>query len=121
MILVDSSIWIDHLRKADTALAELLETTQVLTHPFVIGELALGNLARRETILRSLGKLPKSIVARDDEVVGVIDRHKFIGTGIGYVDAHLLSSVILTPGAKIWTRDKPCLRAAIKLGLSYRV
>ena len=106
MILVDSSIWIDYLRSGDVALARLLEESSVLTHPFILGELALGNLRQREQILDDLQTLPEIIPATDDEVMHFINTNRLYGKGIGYVDAHLLASVRLVPGSRIWTRDK---------------
>lgn len=106
MILVDTSIWIDHLRAGDSALTRLLETGRVLAHPFVIGELALGHLHQRQPILDALRDLPQATIATDVEVQAFIDRQQLAGLGIGYVDAHLLASVQLTPGAWLWTRDK---------------
>ena len=118
MILVDSSIWIDHLRRADTKLAGLLERGQVLAHPFVIGELALGNLRQRDGILEDLLALPQAIVADDDEVLEFIARHTLFGRGIGYIDAHLLASVRLTADASLWTRDKRLNEVAATLGVA---
>jgi predicted nucleic acid-binding protein len=106
VILVDTSVWIDHLRGGDAALAELLEGGLVLSHPFVIGELALGALRQRDIVLDSLQALPRAVVASDGEVLGLIDRLNLHGQGIGYVDAHLLASVRLTAGASLWTRER---------------
>ena len=118
MILVDSSIWIDHLRSRDAALAELLLRGQVLGHPFVVGELALGSLRRREEIIGALLDLPKAIVADDAEVLALIGRETLHGRGIGYIDAHLLASVRLTPDALLWTRDRRLHDAADHLGMA---
>lgn len=118
MILVDTSVWVDHLRASDTALAALLDVGAVLTHPFVIGELALGTLRQRETILKALSDLPHASVATDAEVLHFIDRHALFGRGIGYVDAHLLAAVRLTPGAELWTNDKRLHSVARQLGLA---
>jgi hypothetical protein len=118
VILVDTSVWVDHLRAGDQALAGLLEAGKVLAHPFVIGELALGNLPRRDQSLRWLRDLPQANVATDREVLYFIDRHRLFGLGIGYVDAHLLASVSLTAGADLWTRDRRLGRAAGRLGLA---
>jgi predicted nucleic acid-binding protein len=118
MILVDTSVWIGHLRDGDAALVRLLETGEVLMHPFVIGELALGNLRQRETILNALQDLPLAIVATDDEVLRSIGEHALFGLGIGYIDAHLLAAVRLTPGTLLWTRDKRLLGAASQLSLA---
>lgn len=106
MILVDTSIWIDHLRAGNSALTRLLENSRVLAHPFVIGELALGHLHQRQAILDALHDLPQATVATDVEAMAFIDQQQLTGLGIGYVDVHLLASVQLTPGARLWTRDK---------------
>lgn len=106
MILVDTSIWVDHLRAGDTALADLLERGTVLGHPWVSGELALGRLAQRREILQLLSSLPQAEVANAAEVAISIEAHQLYGVGIGYVDAQLLASTRLTPQARLWTRDK---------------
>jgi hypothetical protein len=111
MILVDTPIWIDHLRRGDSALARLLTSGQVLCHPAVLGEVALGSLANRAEILGLLANLPQAIVATRLEVMGFIDTHRLFGLGIGYVDVHLLASTALSVDAALWTRDKR-LRAA---------
>lgn len=118
MILVDTSIWVDHLRRADAGLIELLEQNQVMLHPFVIGELALGNLPRRKQVLDSLQDLPSAIEASDSEVFDFINRHALFGMGIGYVDAHLLASTRLN-GVMLWTRDKRLRAAAVALKIAY--
>jgi predicted nucleic acid-binding protein len=118
MILVDTSIWIDHLRSGDTVLQKLLEKGQVLSHPFVIGELAMGNLKQRDVVLNALRDLPKAIVAQEDETLYFIRERTLFGLGIGYVDAHLLVAAQLTPGASIWTRDKRLLEVAQRLDLA---
>ena len=106
MILVDSSVWVDHLRKGDRRLVTLLDTSQVLTHPFVVGELALGSLENRESILSSLKGLPQAATATDEEVQQLIERNALFGLDIGYIDAHLLAAVRLNAGSQLWTRDK---------------
>lgn len=118
MILVDSSVWVDHLRKGDAALSRLLQNGQVLAHPFVTGELALGNLKKREIILSDLQALPQAVMAHDEEVLRFIDQHTLYGLGIGYIDAHLLTSVQLTADGSLWTRDKRLHAAAERLGLA---
>jgi predicted nucleic acid-binding protein len=106
MILIDTSVWIDHLRTGDEKLSKLLDTGHVLAHPFVIGEIALGHLRRREIILSALLDLPQATAATDAEVLLFIEEHSLAGLGIGYVDAHLLASTRLTAGSALWTRDK---------------
>ena len=118
MILVDTSVWVDHLRDGDKALVALLEHGQVLAHPFVIGELALGWIQHRDRVIGTLNELPRASVATDAEVVEFINRHTLFGLGIGYVDAHLLTAVRLTAGASFWTRDKRLAVVADQLGLT---
>lgn len=118
MILVDTSIWIDHFRLSNPVLADLLENTEVLIHPFVIGELALGTLANRGQVLAALRDLPRTDVATEQEVLHFIDRQALSGSGIGYVDAHLLAAARLMPGALLWTRDRRLQAAAATLSLA---
>ena len=117
MILVDTSVWIDHLRGKDDALTHLLGVGQVLVHPFIVGELALGSLVNRDTVLNALRGLPQAQVATDQEVQQLIHVAKLFGTGIGYIDAHLLASARLSVGALLWTRDKRLSAASADLGL----
>lgn len=119
MILVDTSVWIDHLRVGDERLVELLNSSQVLAHPFVIGELACGNLHKREDVLRLLNDLPQAPVASHEEALHIIESNKLMGRGIGYIDAHLLASVALANTVFIWTRDKPLQKIARKLKLAF--
>jgi predicted nucleic acid-binding protein len=118
VILVDSSVWVDHLRKGDAILARILNAERVLAHPFVVGELALGSLRQRESILAALQDLPHATVASDTEVFRFINQEALHGYGIGYVDAHLLASVRLTAGGSLWTRDKRLRAVAGRLGLA---
>jgi predicted nucleic acid-binding protein len=118
LILVDTSIWIDHLRVDNPALKTLLDAGRVLMHPFVIGELALGRMRQREMILAALSDLPRAELATDAEVLGFVDRQALFGRGIGYVDVHLLASVRLAAGAQIWTRDTRLRDVAEELGLA---
>ena len=115
MILVDTSVWVDHLRVGDVQLVDLLEGSAVVMHPFVVGEIACGSLADRASTLDLLQHLPKAAVAESDEILGYIERHRLHGKGIGYVDVHLLASAALG-GTKLWTRDKRLLAVARKLG-----
>jgi predicted nucleic acid-binding protein len=118
MILVDASVWIDHLRRGDDALRKLLERGQVLSHPFVIGELAMGSLRQREVVLGALQDLPKATMAQEDEALHFTSERTLFGLGIGYIDAHLLAAVQLTPDALLWTRDKRLHQIAAKLSLA---
>jgi len=118
VILVDTSIWVDYIRAGDPNLAALLHQRSVLIHPFVIGELAVGNLDDREIILRDLQKLPVTEVATNSEVLRFIDQHRLHGLGSGYVDCHLLAGAILTPDASVWTRDKRLQAVANRLGIA---
>ncbi len=117
MILVDTSVWVDHLRQGDAELKGLLSAGHVLTHRFVIGELALGSLQNRDIVLDALKNLPQTTNATDEEVLHFIARHALFGSGIGYIDAHLLAAVQLSPGASLWTRDKRLLAESVRLGL----
>lgn len=118
MILVDTSIWIDHLRRGDPSLVTALEFGRVLIHPFVVGELACGTLNRRAEILTLLRELPPAPVATDDEALEFIERRGLMGRGIGYVDVHLLASVALAGDARLWTRDKRLAAVASELALA---
>jgi predicted nucleic acid-binding protein len=120
LILVDTSVWLDHLRNADVQLADLLERQQVAMHPFVIGEIACGSLKKRALVFELLTELPHAVVAEADEVLGFVDRHALYGKGIGYVDVHLLASAALTEGVSLWTRDKRLLMVAQKLGYAFQ-
>ena len=119
MILVDTSVWVDHLRVGDAQLAVLLNSSQVLMHPFVVGELACGNLSNRAEVLALLGQLPRAAVATNEEALFFIERHELMGRGIGYVDAHLLAAVSLDAGTQLWTRDKRLLAVAGTMKLTY--
>ena len=118
MILVDTSVWVEHLRSASAILSALLDNGGVLGHPFVLGELALGNLRQRDDFLRALQRLPQATSASHLEVLQFIDREALYGRGIGYVDAHLLAAARLTAGSKLWTRDRRLQVVAGQLGLA---
>ena len=119
MILVDTSVWVDHLRTGDAALAALLNRSQVLMHPFVLGELACGNLRNRDEVLRLLKDLPQAPVAGDEEVLFFIERNTLMGRGIGYVDAHLLAAVTLGSSMHLWTREQRLRSVTEALELAY--
>lgn len=118
MILVDTSIWIDHLRRTDEQLSALLGDRNVLGHPFVTGELALGNLLHRDTVIGALQELPQARVATASEVLRLISAKSLFARGIGYTDTHLLAAVLLTPGSTLWTRDKRLLAVASEMGVA---
>lgn len=118
MFLVDTSVWVDHLRAGDPTLVARLEAAQVLVHPFVLGELALGNLRQRRVVLEALADLPAAVTADDPEVLALIESRQLSGRGIGYVDTHLLASTLLTPGCRLWTRDRRLKVVADALALS---
>jgi predicted nucleic acid-binding protein len=118
MILVDTSVWVDHLARGVPAMTALLEEEQVLIHPFVIGELACGNIRNRTEVFHLLADLPAPPVASDPEALAMIERHQLMGRGLGYVDVHLLASVALS-GSRIWSRDKQLAAAAAELKVRF--
>jgi predicted nucleic acid-binding protein len=118
VILVDTSVWIDHLRSGVGLLGTALDEGEVLTHPFVIGELACGNIRNRAEVMRFLQRLPLAREATHAEVVAMIEGRRLMGAGIGYADAHLLAATALTPSTSLWTRDKRLADVARKLGLT---
>jgi len=118
MVLVDTAIWVLHLKKGDARLKSLLEDGEVLCHPFIIGELACGNLKNRVEILSLLQALPQAKVAGHDEIMEFIEIHDLAGTGLGYVDVHLLASALLSK-APLWTADRSLSTAAEKLGIRF--
>jgi predicted nucleic acid-binding protein len=119
MILVDTSIWIDHLHHRDPELVALLEAGQALSHEFVVGELACGKLRQRTEVLELLSQLPQASVASADEALIFIERNRLMGLGLGYVDVHVLAAVYLTPPARLWTRDKRLGEVAQRLDLEF--
>lgn len=118
MILVDTSIWIDHLHRSEPALAVLLNEARVCAHPMIIGELALGSLRDRRTILGLLSDLPTTPVATHAEVLSFVDSHALSGTGLSLVDAHLLAALRMSPPNRLWTRDRRLRLAADTLRVS---
>lgn len=119
MVLVDTSVWIDHLRQSEPDLVSLLNTARVCVHPFVIGELACGNLKNRHTLLDALANLPAATTATHAETLGFLERHQLVGEGIGWVDLHLLASTAVEAGTRLWTRDKRLARLAQTLNLDW--
>ena len=118
MIIVDANIWIDHLRVANLALSGLIQRRRILVHPYTIGEIALGSFAKRNDVLDQLAMLPAAPAAEHHEVLAFIDRHALFGTGIGYVDSHLLASARLVETGKVWTRDRRLHAVAERLGIA---
>ncbi|MGH3945515.1 MAG: type II toxin-antitoxin system VapC family toxin [Pseudonocardiaceae bacterium] len=116
MILVDTSIWIDHLRSGQPTLVRLLDDGLILGHPWVVGELALGRLAQRHEVIGLLDGLPQATIATDEEVMTFINRHQLYGLGIGYVDVQLLAATQLTADAALWTADRRLVAAALRVG-----
>jgi predicted nucleic acid-binding protein len=118
MVLVDTSVWVSHLREGSAELADLLNNGKVLCHPFIIGELACGNLKDRAAILSYLELLPMSIVVEHEEVLSFIENTRLMGKGLGYVDFHLITSAVLM-GVLVWTLDKDLAQTANNLHIKY--
>ena len=119
MILVDTSLWVTHLRKGHPHLVALLEEGKVSIHPFIIGELACGNLRNRSEILSLLNSLPVTVVAQHEEIMTFIDSHRLMGKGLGYVDVHLLAATVLSD-VRLWTEDKALASASKAMGAEFR-
>lgn len=118
MVLVDTSVWVEHLRRGDIGLDKLLNEGYVFCHPFIIGELACGNLKNRLRILSLLQALPEVTIAEHEEVMKFIENYSLMGKGLGYIDIHLLVSALLT-GVLLWTLDKQLKNVSLELGLGY--
>ena len=116
MILVDTSVWVDHLRNGNDQLKDWLNNNEVIVHPFVIGELACGSIKNRREVLSLLSELPEAIVADHDEVLSFVDNNRLFATGIGWIDAHLIASALLSK-SRLMTLDKPLSKIASVLGL----
>lgn len=117
MILVDSSVWIGHLHRRDHALVQLLEVCDVMTHDLVIGELAMGRIAEHTEFLALLNELPRAPIADHHEVMALIESKGLHGRRLGVVDAHLMASTLLDPGARLWTRERRLAEVAASLGV----
>ena len=118
VVLADTSIWIDHFNQGDSRLEYLLNENEVVTHPFIIGELACGNMKNRTLIFGLLHALPSIPEISKEEFFSFLDHHRLFGTGLGYVDVHLLASALIS-NCVIYTRDKSLLSSAIKLKIAY--
>ncbi|MHA2404265.1 MAG: PIN domain-containing protein [Candidatus Kariarchaeaceae archaeon] len=116
MILVDTSVWVNHLRNGNIELQNLLRNNEVLTHPFIVGELSCGTMRNRREILSLLQELPEARVAEHEEVLGLVERKRLWGHGVGWVDVHLLASALLS-SSTIWTIDRHLSRLASSLKL----
>ena len=119
MILVDSSVWIDHFRRPSAELAALLASRVVMIHPFVVGELACGHLTKRDEVFAALASLPSAPVLHHDEVLAFVERHRLMSRGIGWVDMHLLASVTVAGRVSLWSRDRRLMAAATERGVAY--
>ena len=121
MILADTSVWVDHFRKRDAALYQQLQRNAISIHPFIVTELILGNLPDRQKTTASLDLLPMVKVAQMSEVRRMIEAHSLFRRGIGFVDAHLLASTLITPHTVLWSRDKGLRDIAETLGLKANI
>jgi hypothetical protein len=119
MVLIDTSVWVSHLRESHEGLVNLLNHGEAVCHPFVIGELACGNLRDRANILSLLEALPMAFLVEHDEVLAFIEAHNLMGKGLGYVDVHLLAAALIS-GISIWTLDKNLNKAAEELHCRYK-
>jgi len=119
MVLVDTSIWVSYLKSGNVRFKELLQDGKVISHPFIIGELACGNLKNRREILSLLNALPGAVTASHEEVLQLIENHRLMGLGLGYVDVHLLAAALLTT-VPLWSNDRNLREAAIRLQVAYR-
>jgi len=118
MVLVDTSVWVSHLRDGDVGLEKLLNDGEVVCHPFIVGELACGNLKNRHEILTYLQSLPMAILAEEEEALKFIENNQLMGKGLGYIDVHLIASAVLTD-VPLWTLDKTLDKFTKKIGINY--
>lgn len=119
MILADTSVWADHFRKGEVELVAEIRRCNILIHPFVIAELALGHLRQRSSTLRDLKAMPRSVVATDEEILALIETEQLIAAGIGLIDVHLLASAMLSAGSTLWTRDRRLGAIAARVGVAF--
>jgi predicted nucleic acid-binding protein len=120
MILADSTVWVDHLRSNDARMIRLLDLTAILIHPLVLGEIAMGSMKARNRVLETLTELPRTEIAEHGEVMDLVEREQLYGSGIGFVDAHLPASTLLTPGSRLWTRNRRLRDTAARLDVAAR-
>ena len=118
MVLVDTSVWVSHLRDGNVGLEKLLNDGEVACHPFIVGELVCGNLKNRHEVLTYLQSLPMGILAEDGEILRFIENHQLMGKGLGYIDVHLIASAALTD-VPLWTFDKTLDKITKKIGINY--
>jgi predicted nucleic acid-binding protein len=121
LLLVDSNVWIGHIGSAVSGLEQALLAGDVLGHPFVTGEVAMGSLRDRALVIRLLRTLPQAEKAKDDEVLELVERERLFSLGLGWVDAHLLAATLLTPETRLWTRDRRLHAAAERLGVAVEI
>jgi len=119
MVLVDTSVWVCHLREGDPDLEQLLNDGEAMCHPFIVGELACGNVRNRQEVLSLLQRLPVAIQARHEEILQFIEQNRLMGKGLGYIDVHLFASAVLT-GVPLWTYDKRLNETSEGLGVGYK-
>ena len=119
MVLIDTSVWVEHFRKGEIRLGALLNDSRVSCHPFIVGELACGNFRNRSEILSFLGTLPMAISAEHEEVMRFIEKYHLMGKGLGYIDIHLLAAAVLSD-IPLWTFDGKLDKACSSMGISYR-
>jgi len=118
MVLVDTSVWVRHLREGDPDLEQLLNNGQVMCHPYIVSELACGNIKNRSEVLSLMHLLPVAALAQHEEILQFIELNHLIGKGLGYIDVHLSASALLT-GVPLWSYDKRLNRANEMLGITY--
>lgn len=117
-VLIDTSVWVDHFRRRNTVMVDLLERDEVLTHPLIVGEIACGTPPQRTHTLAALGRLRSVQQATADEATAFIERERLFGLGCGLIDLMLLASVMMSPGAVLWTKDKRLAMLAVRFGVS---
>ena len=120
IVLADTSVWTDHIRNGDAQMQVLADGERLLMHPYVIADLRMGNLKRRKTFLSGLHEMDMAVRASDEEVAALVENHRLFGSGIGWIDVHLLTSVLLMDEVRLWTRDRRLNAAAQRLGVAFQ-